>query len=229
MNARGRSPAGLASARGRFYRLLAAGFSPPAPAAVRRLARAVGGLPPRELALGATPGDGPWSSLAGSLSEWSGRSPPEVAGELMPEYQRLFVGPYRVEAPPYESCYRGPGRAVMGEAAVEVLRSYAEAGVALHPEVRDLPDHIALELEFLAHLAAAEVGHWRRRERSRLAACLEREERFLGEHLLRWIAPFAARVAAATRRPFYPALAAAAAAYATADRGLVSALRETLG
>ena len=215
--------------RGRLYRLLAAGFSRPVPAAVAWLAKAAGGLPPLEMALGMTRLDGPWRSLAGSLSEWSGRSPPEVAAELMQEYQRLFAGPYRVEAPPYESCYRGPGRAVMGEAAVEVLRSYAEAGVALHPGVRDLPDHIALELEFLAHLAAAEAGHWRRRERSRLAACLEREERFLGEHLLRWIAPFAARVAAATRCPFYPALAAAAAAYATADRGLVSALRETLG
>ena len=43
------------------------------------------------------------------------------------EYNRLFVGPGRPQAPPYESVYRDPRGLVMGPTARDVERRYAYA------------------------------------------------------------------------------------------------------
>jgi TorA maturation chaperone TorD len=119
------------------------------------------------------------------------------------EYNRLFVGPGRLQAPPYESVYRDSRGLVMGPAARDVERRYAEAGLALAPEHRDLPDHIATELGFMAYLAMREAEAkdeerrtWRERERS-----------FLQDHLGVWLPLFCRRVKEASQHPFYTALA----------------------
>lgn len=225
-----RAPAGLARHRSCLYRLLATAFAPPTPIVVRRLAS--GGAARAALSLAravVVPGvDTTLTALVAGLAEWRRRAPTQVAQELGREYQRLFAGPYHLEAPPYESCYRSPGGAVMGESAVAVLRSYEAAGFLLHPAIRDLPDHIALELLFLGLLAGEEERRWRDGHSPALAACLAREERFLVDHLATWVGPFAGRVAAAGGSPFYATLAAATEAYVAADRALVGALREVL-
>lgn len=71
------------------------------------------------------------------------------------EYNRLFVGPERLPAPPYESVHRKDRSEmeigmVLGPSVLDVKRRYAEAGVAVSGNFRDLPDHITVELEFIA-------------------------------------------------------------------------------
>ena len=220
----------LARVRSRLYLLLAAGFSPPTRGEVRRLAthgalRACGVL---ARAVGVPSLDGALAALSSCLAGWRRRAPARVVEELKGDYHRLFVGPYHLEAPPYESCYRGRGGAAMGEAAVEVLRTYRAAGLALHPDVRKPPDHIALELHFLGLLAGEEAALWRRGGPERLASCLRRQESFLADHLALWIAPFSARVQAADGSRFYGALAGASAAYIATDLAMVGALLEAV-
>jgi DMSO reductase family type II enzyme chaperone len=119
------------------------------------------------------------------------------------EYNRLFVGPGRPQAPPYESFYRDKWGLVMGASAREVERRYAEAGLGMAPDHRELPDHVATELGFMAYLAIkeAEADEGERR------IWLERERSFLRDHLGRWLPPFCRRVEEASRHPFYTALA----------------------
>ncbi|MBI4590926.1 MAG: molecular chaperone TorD family protein [Candidatus Rokubacteria bacterium] len=218
----------LARVRSRLYRLLAAGFSPPTRAEVRRLARR-GALPARGALARVVPAlGGVLAALGSCLAGWRRRDPARVLEELKGDYHRLFVGPYHLEAPPYESCYRGRGGAVMGEAAVEVLQSYGEAGLALHPDVRNPPDHIALELHFLGLLAREEAALWRRKSPERLGSCLRRQQSFLSDHLALWIAPFSERVQEADGSRFYGPLAAATADYVAADLALLGALREAV-
>jgi len=225
-----RSPAGLARRRSRLYRFLARAFAPPTPRAVRELAhdgavRAAGPL----LGVARVPAlDAAFATLAARVARWERQPPARVARALGGTYQRLFVGPYHLPAPPYESCYRSPDGRVMGEAAVAVGQDYAEAGFALAPEVHDLPDHIALELMFLGLLAREEAALWHGGDRDALAACLRREEGFLVEHLGRWAGALAERVRRASPSAFYRALAAATAAYVAADLTLVGALREAV-
>jgi TorA maturation chaperone TorD len=172
--------------------------------------------------------DAAFTTLAAHVARWAGQPPARVARALGGTYQRLFVGPYHLLAPPYESCYRGQDGRVMGEAAVAVRRHYAEAGFALASEVRDLPDHIALELLFLGLLAREEAALWHGGDREALVACLGREERFLVDHLGCWADALAERVCRARPSAFYRALTAATATYVAADLTLVGALREAV-
>lgn len=81
---------------------------------------------------------------------------------------------------------------VLGGSTLEVARWYRRAGFTPPRGWRDLPDHVALELGFVAALAGAEARRRGRGELAHAAACEER--RFLEAHLLPWVPEFCAAV-----------------------------------
>jgi DMSO reductase family type II enzyme chaperone len=129
------------------------------------------------------------------------------------EYNRLFVGPGRPEAAPYESVYRDPHGQVMGPATRDVVRHYREAGLAPASDHHDLPDHVAMELSFMAYLALEESTA----QGEEAQIWLEKEQTFLQEHLGTWLPLFCQRVTAASRHPFYTALARLTSAFVDLD------------
>ena len=58
-----------------------------------------------------------------------------------------------VAAPPYASVYFGEEGLVLGEEAFNVKKFYATCGYEMGEERGELPDHLAVELEFCALLA----------------------------------------------------------------------------
>jgi len=72
--------------------------------------------------------------------------------ELQVEYTRLFLGPFGVAVPPYGSCYLEKSGEVMGKTTQEIMHLYRKAGLAIDKEFTELPDHIAVELEFVYYL-----------------------------------------------------------------------------
>jgi len=93
----------------------------------------------------------------------------------------------------------------MGERTLEVGRHYAAERLA--PEDHFLPDHVAVELEFMAHLVRREADARGRGDEDQALACLRQQEAFLGEHLGRWLPCFCQRVLAGEAHPFYASLA----------------------
>jgi TorA maturation chaperone TorD len=135
------------------------------------------------------------------------------AERLMAEHARLFVGPGRVIAPPYGSVYLEEGRRVMGDSTLDALQAYREVGLRLDPDFKDLPDHIAVELEFLYFLTASALkaeASGQDREAARLRAA---RAAFLGRHLQRWVSAFCARIGEAAQEPFYRKLAGCLTAF----------------
>lgn len=59
----------------------------------------------------------------------------------------------KVEAPPYASVYLDEDGLVMGQETLAVQAFYESAGFAISPVNQELPDHLAVELEFAAVLA----------------------------------------------------------------------------
>lgn len=134
-------------------------------------------------------------------------------------YNRLFVGPGRPQATPYESFYRDKWGLLMGPSARDVERRYREAGLKLAADHRDLPDHVATELGFMAYLSMREAeavdgerGAW-----------LEKERSFLRDHLSVWLPLLCHRVKKASRHPFYTALAELTETFVRADMEWVDA------
>lgn len=72
--------------------------------------------------------------------------------ELQVEYTRLFIGPFGVAVPPYGSYYLEKTGEVMGETTRDVLTLYRKEGLVIDKEFTELPDHIAVELEFVYYL-----------------------------------------------------------------------------
>lgn len=169
-----------AEAKARAYELLALGFSPPSPELEEALAR-----PGAPLSL-----------------------PAPEPGALAPEYHRLFVGPGHLPAPPYESVYR-EGGTLMGETTLDVQRTYLEAGYTLDPSCRELPDHVAAELTFMALLCKEEAQAWAAGNTTAALSWIGRQETFLRDHLFRWLPAFCDRLMVSTESQFYRSLAVA--------------------
>lgn len=72
--------------------------------------------------------------------------------ELVIEASRLFIGPFELLVPLYGSCHLEENRQVMGDSTVAVQKFYREWGIELSSDAKEMPDHLAVELEFLHFL-----------------------------------------------------------------------------
>jgi TorA maturation chaperone TorD len=125
--------------------------------------------------------------------------------DLRLDCTRLFLGPFQILAKPYGSIYLDGGNTVMGDSTLAVMDLYREGGFQIREAFTEMPDHVAVELEFL-YLLNARLGDGRLEsgERDRLAAL---QRRLLGEHLGRWIKPFTEAMTRGAQTDFYGRLA----------------------
>jgi putative dimethyl sulfoxide reductase chaperone len=103
------------------------------------------------------------------------------AALYMADYERLFVGPGHLLAPPWESVYRTEVGLLFDWPTLEVRDLYRQMGLAVEqPEFPD--DHVGLELLFMALLSE------RAAEGDLVAHDVLRV--FLNNHLLQWTPRF---------------------------------------
>jgi TorA maturation chaperone TorD len=127
--------------------------------------------------------------------------------ELLVDYTRLFLGPVDILAKPYGSVWLDADAPLMGDSTMAVLQHYEDAGFEVDEGFRDLPDHVAVELEFLYVLLFREAEARIRGDAQTLAGVGRMRQRFLAEHLGQWVGPFAAAVRAGAECAFYRELA----------------------
>ena len=131
---------------------------------------------------------------------------------LETDYNRLFVGPARLLAVPYESFYKTPrgendrGR-LRGPSEREVVAAYGEHGYTMPEHFVDFADHIAIELEFLAMLANDEAALWEAGDTEAAEKLRADAEAFRIEHPASFIGALADDIRTGAHREFYPAMA----------------------
>ncbi len=111
--------------------------------------------------------------------------------ELAAEYAFLFIGPRPRNVHPYESVYRDTltiggqtfKNLLMGESVDKVHTFWLEAGVRSVHSRNYPPDHVGLELSFMAY-----VGQKYLENGSNTYLTIARK--FLKEHLLHWVPQF---------------------------------------
>jgi TorA maturation chaperone TorD len=135
-----------------------------------------------------------------------------TAGEDEPavrrDYNRLFVGPERMKAPPYESVHVAEDGLVFGRETMLVRAAYAEFGLSAPNRDREPDDHLGLELGFLATLAVRGLDALERADDAELGRVLHGLAEFLDEHLLRWGPACLTQAANASTTFFYQGVAA---------------------
>jgi TorA maturation chaperone TorD len=135
------------------------------------------------------------------------KEPAAALQALQVEYTHLFINAIpHVPVPPYASAYVGQGM-LMNEPAEAALRAYRHAGLDLAEDYHDLPDHLAVELEFLSWLEERAIEAYEERNGERAQVWTEQKETFLSQQVQPWLPEFCWRVEEAARIPFYPELA----------------------
>jgi len=126
---------------------------------------------------------------------------------LLVEYSRLFVGPFRLPAPPYGSVYLEQENRVMGLSTNDAADFYSGEGLDLSEGFLEAPDHIAVELEFVQFLAQRESEALGMSDMKQASYYADRQRVFLERHLGAWVSQFTQRIIEETRTDFYRCLA----------------------
>lgn len=125
---------------------------------------------------------------------------------LSAAYTRLFLGPPEMLAPPYASFYLDKGRSVMGPSAVEIERIYKTTGLGIDEDFNEMPDHIAVMLEFLYYLLFREAVAGAIGNDSEKQEMQNIRDFFTQNFVHPWIPEFCRNIVSADRHPFYTGL-----------------------
>lgn len=133
----------------------------------------------------------------------------ESAGQqsVLIEYTRLFIGPFKTIAPPYSSVYLSNDGTVFGAETQQVLDFYHQSGVEFDFSINELPDHIAVELEFLHYLSAQEISALENENLQLANQYIRHQNFFFNNHLKRWLPSFCDRIIEGTANQYYLVLA----------------------
>lgn len=151
--------------------------------------------------------------------DFFGRPQEDVLEELTLEYTRLFIGPGG-HISPHASVHiedEGVG-SLWGESTAQVKCFIESLGFEYKPDYSGLPDHIAVELEFMEALTAREAGAWGKDDREEAGNCLAVEKTFLDKHLILWIPAFCEKVEKESSLSFYTEMARLTAAFIRSER-----------
>jgi TorA maturation chaperone TorD len=136
--------------------------------------------------------------------------PIEILQVLKDQYYPLFIGPFPPFALPVESVYKewaregetsliAPGvrGMLMGDPAIDMLRRYRTCGIEIPEQFKDMPDHLALLLEYMALLCEAGTD--------------DEQRRFVQDHLA-WMPELKRLIYDCSESRFYRSVADASAA-----------------
>jgi TorA maturation chaperone TorD len=129
-----------------------------------------------------------------------------TAQELLIEYTRLFIGPFKTLAPPYSSLYFGSDT-LMSDETVWVIDFYRKSGLKSDEKIKDVPDHIAIETEFMYWLIHNEVNALDAGNRDKSFSLWENQREFFNKHYKKWVPEFCAKVATETNTAYFKLLA----------------------
>lgn len=217
--------------RALLYRYAWRLFSAPPDEAVLSLAASV---EPGEAAAVLAGGNARLVKLQERLSEEAARAIADEAGaleRLRSEYTKLFEGPGKLPAPPWESVYRTEGDLLFQECTLEVRQAYREAGFKAAAYPHEADDQVATELSFMVALIEEAVAALTAGDAVRAHAFLTAQKKFLSQHLNEWLPAFAERLntqAPKGTSPFYPLAALFAAELCVQDAPIATELADAV-
>ncbi|MEH7275991.1 TorD/DmsD family molecular chaperone [Neobacillus vireti] len=112
------------------------------------------------------------------------------------DYNRLFVGPNKLLASPFESSYRNYEGNVLQQETLNVRNFYRYVGLQVANEGQVPDDHIQFELEFMLHVLSQPTTE-----------NLQIYKMFLDKHLLQWGFKHCERILQNSQNPITYAMA----------------------
>ena len=141
---------------------------------------------------------------------------PRLSDKLWVERTRLLVGvqPSQGPNPPYESLYREG--VLMGTSTEQVISSYLEAD--FKSNIRDLPDHISIEFDFMSFLCHKESTLLSARGNDSLEKIRKFQSDFLERHILAWIPSYCDVLASQSKYEIFEVLSMLTSEFVLSER-----------
>lgn len=130
-----------------------------------------------------------------------------LAKDIRPEYARLFLGPKKVLAPPYESVYRSNSKQLFGVSSIEVRRYYQIMGLQINTMGSEPDDFIGFELEFMYYLAFLTIKAIDENRDEELEKLFKYQYEFSKGHISSWIQEFTNDIYENTEMEYFRVLA----------------------
>jgi TorA maturation chaperone TorD len=128
--------------------------------------------------------------------------PEKVLNNLAEEYAALFIVPGGI--PPYESV-RLKGQ-LSQEPAWQVEEFYRKCGLVVRDDLRILPDHFGMELEFMGYLAGREADESVKDHQAEASGWRGFQSEFFRDHIEKWAFGFLRDLERYAFHPFYRGL-----------------------
>ncbi len=113
------------------------------------------------------------------------------------DYNRLFVGPNKLLASPYESSYRNYEGNVLQQETLNVRNFYHHVGLQVANEGQIPDDHIQFELEFILHVLSDQT----------IQENKHMYKMFLDKHLMQWVLKHCKKIIENSQNPITYAMA----------------------
>ncbi len=157
----------------------------------------------------------------------------DIRTQLAVEYARVFLaagvfGSDKMTAVPYESVFTSEGHLMMQASRDDVVRRFAADGFQVNPDLHEPEDHLAFELEYVAHMSrkAAELVEACNAEA--LAANVARQVEFIDAHLLNWVGNLYETAREYAKTTFYTGMLLVVLGAAEQSRDLLAEVSEQL-
>lgn len=134
------------------------------------------------------------------------------------DYTRMFIGPYELPAPMWESSYVNRDGLLFQEETWKVRRLYLVHNLESIQYGREADDHLGLELDFMYQLSKTARDVIDEGDMSQLYSILESQKYFLNHHLLNWTPAFARKVAKHANTDFYKEIVKVLVGYLNVDK-----------
>lgn len=145
--------------------------------------------------------------LSGWHQKTAGGLTEEQFEELRDDYTRLFIGPGKVLAPPWESPYIQKERVIFQVETLKVREWYQRYGLESVKKYKEPDDHIGLELAFAAHLASLGLAALEQNDQGEFENLIAAQKQFFAEHPLKWVAGWSRLIEEHARTDFFKGIA----------------------
>jgi TorA maturation chaperone TorD len=141
------------------------------------------------------------------LCDWSesakGGMSDEAFYQLSADYTRLFIGPAKVLAPPWESVHVSYTGLTFQEETLDVRKWYARFGLQFEKLHKEPDDHIGIELAFLSHLSGSAVQAIEHEDEKEFKRMMNAQRDFATAHPLKWAPQWCRKLDTESQTNFY--------------------------
>lgn len=146
--------------------------------------------------------------------------------KIKEDYNRLFIGPGQLLAPPWESVYLSKERIIFDEHTLAVREFYKRWDVNTNTKSKEPDDHIGFELEFMNILISKSIKALENNDINFLKESLLAQKDFLDKHILLWIDEFSSMLYKNAMEDYFKGLALFSLDYLKMDKELLEDLIE---